>query len=183
MRHPEGIEDYTQELAVYLTIETGDLYTAEITPGAWYQIIHGPKDTYHVSFDDDRTVVTTSNPAELNPHTNHYNNARATFATSRSLIAIAKDMVRRLRPTAQAQREAALQEKARHDAATAKTAAAVEALRRWMKPYPHGNTDRRVALYSKQTRVEIQDGTIYDMKISALTAEQAADILELIEGV
>lgn len=179
----QTLTEFTRELAVFLTMETGQLYQADITEKSWVQTIHGPNDSYLVSYNaNDRAEISSTVPDELRQHRNYHLSACATFNPARPMVQIAREALRKLQAAAVKQRETAQADKDAHDAAAAKTAAAVEVLVQWMKPYPHGNTDRRAALYSKQARVEINDGTIYEMKISALTPEQAANILRMIEG-
>lgn len=144
-------------------------YTIRIyTTGAWL----------FLRLDNGRLEICATSPAEM---PSQYRRESISVNANRDPEAIAKDIHRRIVPAAQAEfiagrtqaKKTAMQKRA--------TAETVHRIARYFGGHKkHMHEDRSTTLYGSRARVQIDNGTIEELKTENLTTEEALKILEIL---
>lgn len=131
-----------------------------------------------IRLDNGRLEICTTNPAEM---PSQYNRDSITVNANRDSEAIAKDIYKRILPSARTafiQGRSQAKKEATQKQATAET---VHRIARYFGGHKkHSHEDRYTDLYGNRARVQIQDGKIEELKTEDITTDEAIKILNIL---
>jgi hypothetical protein len=144
-------------------------YTIRIyTAGAWL----------FIRIDGARLEICTTNPPEI---PSQYSRDSITVNINRDPEAIAKDIYRRIVPSAQTAFIQGRAQARKENAQRRATAETVHKIARFFGGHKkHQHEDRYTDLYGSRAKAEIQDGKISELRLEKVTTAEAVKILEIL---